>query len=201
MLARVRGDRVPSSTTVHLANQLTIARLFLTAGFVAAMTVSIPFARTVALGLFVLASITDYLDGWVARRFDQMSDFGRLMDPLVDKIMTAAAFVCLCGGGFIPAWAVVVVVAREFAITGLRLLAASKGSVLSAERLGKHKTFWQIATILYFLGLLAAREWSQALFEEAWTDGLAAGLLAVTLAFTVYSGAGYLFKHRDLLRG
>jgi CDP-diacylglycerol--glycerol-3-phosphate 3-phosphatidyltransferase len=134
------------------------------------------------------------------------SDFGRLMDPLMDKIMMAAAFICLIPLGAVPAWAATVIVSREFLITGLRLLAAAKGRVLSAEKLGKHKTAWQIITAIFFLLMLSIREFASAiptpsaalLYERIWYWG-GAFLLVVTVALTLISGAGYLWKNRALI--
>ena len=135
-----------------------------------------------------------------------MTDFGKLMDPLADKIMIAAAFICLVPLHALPAWAAIVIISREFLITGLRLLAASKGVVLPSERLGKHKTAWQIVTVIYFLLLLALAEGEVAgvippawltLWPRAWLYGHA--LVALTLALTLYSGFGYLWKHRALI--
>src|SRR4029077_16875703 len=114
--------------------------------FVFALSVDFPGSKLMALGIFILGSVTDYADGYIARKFKLITDFGKLMDPLVDKIMTMAAFICLVSLGSVPAWAVIVIVSREFLITGLRLIAAARGKVLPAERLGKHKTVWQIMT-------------------------------------------------------
>ena len=108
-----------------------------------------------------MAAFTDYVDGEIARRYALITDFGKLMDPLVDKIMTTGAFVCLVPLKAIPAWAAIIVIIREFLITGLRLLAISKGRVLAADRIGKHKTSWQIATVVFFLVLFAYREWQE----------------------------------------
>jgi CDP-diacylglycerol---glycerol-3-phosphate 3-phosphatidyltransferase len=191
---------------MNLANRLTVSRFFLSLGFVIALTVDFPFRFTVALVLFLVAGITDYADGEIARRFNMETDFGRLMDPLVDKIMMAAAFICLVPLGAIPAWAATVIVSREFLITGLRLLAASKGRVLSAEKLGKHKTAWQIITAIFFLLMLSAREYAHftdtpsaaLLYQRIWDRG-GALLLMVTVALTVISGAGYLWKNWTLV--
>ena len=145
---------------MNLPNRLTVARLGLTVLFVIALSVEFPYHSTVALLLFVLAATTDYLDGEIARRYALITNFGKLMDPLADKIMTAAAFVCLVPLRAIPAWVAIIVILREFLITGLRLLAVSKGSVLAADPIGKHKTFWQIATVIFFLLLLAYNEFT-----------------------------------------
>jgi CDP-diacylglycerol--glycerol-3-phosphate 3-phosphatidyltransferase len=185
---------------MNLANRLTVSRFFLSLGFVIALSVRFPFRFTVALLLFLVAGITDYADGEIARRFQMETDFGRLMDPLVDKIMMAAAFICLVPLGAMPAWVATVIVSREFLITGLRLLAAAKGRVLSAEKLGKHKTAWQIVTAIFFLLMLATREFARLtdLYWRIWGWG-GTFLLVVTVALTLVSGAGYLWKNRALI--
>jgi CDP-diacylglycerol---glycerol-3-phosphate 3-phosphatidyltransferase len=190
---------------MNIANRLTVSRFFLSLGFVIALSIQFRFRFTVALLLFLVAGITDYADGEIARRFHMETDFGRLMDPLVDKIMIAAAFICLVPLGAIPAWAATVIVSREFLITGLRLLAASKGRVLSAEKLGKHKTAWQIGTAVFFLLMLSLGEFdlfkgsaSARLYWNLWRWGGPA-LLLVTVALTLVSGAGYLWKNRALI--
>jgi CDP-diacylglycerol--glycerol-3-phosphate 3-phosphatidyltransferase len=190
---------------MNLPNRLTIARFFLTLGFVTALSGDWQFGHTVALGLFIVAVVTDYADGAVARRYGLITDFGKLMDPLVDKIMMAGAFICLVPGGIIPAWAVVVIISREFLITGLRLLAASKGIVLPAEAIGKHKTGWQIATVIFFLLVLSAQEFPRLVPLAPALSALqlygGKTLIAVSLLLTVYSGIGYLWKNRALLAG
>ena len=187
---------------MNWANRLTVARFFLTLGFVAALTVRCPFSFTLSLVLFIVAGITDYVDGEIARRWSLVTDFGRLMDPLVDKIMMAAGFICLVPLGDIPAWVATVIVGREFLITGLRLLALSKGRVLSAESLGKHKTAWQIITVVFFLLLRSIRELTGVASAEhtpgwyvwLWHPG-GTVLLTVAVALTLISGVGYLWKN------
>jgi CDP-diacylglycerol--glycerol-3-phosphate 3-phosphatidyltransferase len=186
---------------MNLPNRLTLGRLLLTVVFVAAMSVDHVSAKFAALIIFLIATLTDYLDGHIARKHGLVTDFGKLMDPLVDKILTASAFILLIPAGAIPAWVVIVIIAREFLITGLRLIANSKGRILPAERLGKHKTAWQMITIIYFLCLLPLSEtiWSAAAwFILAWS-GFGGILIAVTTALTVYSGFAYLWKNRDLI--
>lgn len=207
---------------MNLANRLTVSRFYLTIGFVASMTLawrwrspdetnglpvllSWSWGYTAGLVLFVVASITDYFDGEIARRRKLVSDFGRLMDPLADKVLMAAAFICLIPERALPAWAAIVIISREFLITGLRLLAASKGVVLPAEKLGKHKTAWQMATVIYFLLLLSLLEFERAgvTGELTWWP-LAfrfggGALIALALVLTLYSGFGYLWKNRALI--
>ena len=203
---------------MNLPNRLTVSRFFLTAGFVACMTLgwrddSTWLDTTLKWGwgfsagllLFVTAAVTDYLDGEIARRRKLETNFGRLMDPVADKVLMAAAFICLIPEHAIPAWAAIVIISREFLITGLRLLAAGKGMVLPAEKIGKHKTAWQMVTVIYFLLLLSLAEMQRAgwffigtPWERAWHIG-GPILIAVALVLTLYSGFGYLWKHRDLI--
>jgi CDP-diacylglycerol---glycerol-3-phosphate 3-phosphatidyltransferase len=188
---------------MNWANRLTLGRLGLTILFVIALNSTWEFGRTAALILFIVAGITDFFDGEIARRYQFVTNFGRLMDPLVDKIMIAAAFISLVPLKAIPAWAATIVVARDFLITGLRLMASSKGQVLPAERLGKHKTSWQIVTVIFFLALLAARELryadgENAWWHRAWGEGGTA-LVWITVALTLYSGLGYAWRHRAIV--
>ena len=186
---------------MNLPNQLTVARLVLSIFFVACLSAGFPFNHTLALALFLVATATDYLDGEIARKYGLITDFGKLMDPLADKILTAAAFICLIPYGALPAWMVIVIIAREFLITGLRLLAGAKGVVLPAEKLGKHKTAWQMATIIFFLILLALGDWNSS--RLAWVPWawhrIGTAMAIITTALTVYSGAGYFWKNRRLI--
>jgi CDP-diacylglycerol--glycerol-3-phosphate 3-phosphatidyltransferase len=187
---------------MNWANRLTLSRLVLTVLFVIALNSPWNYGRTAALGLFILAGVTDFLDGEIARRYSIVTNFGKLMDPLVDKVMMAAAFICLVPFKAIPAWAATVVISRDFLITGLRLMASTHGQVLPAERLGKHKTSWQIVTILFFLALLAARELKYAgrgtdWWLNAWYRG-GPVLIWIAVGLTLYSGLGYAWRHRSV---
>lgn len=188
---------------MNWANRLTLSRLALTILFVVALNSSWQYARTAALVLFLIAGVTDFIDGEIARRYGHITNFGKLMDPLVDKIMMAAAFISLVPLKAIPAWAATTVVARDFLITGLRLMASAKGHVLPADRLGKQKTSWQIITVIFFLALFSAGELRFAdetagWWLRAWNE---AGpiLVWVTVVLTVYSGLGYAWRHRELI--
>ena len=188
---------------MNLPNRLTILRLFLALPFVIALSVSFPGAKWLALGLFIAGSVTDYADGYIARKFNLITDFGKLMDPLVDKIMTMSAFICLVSLGSIPAWAVIIIVSREFLITGLRLIAATRGKVLPAERLGKHKMVWQIVTILYCLVLVAIDDQFGRILNSpsrASLDAIALTLICLTVGLTLWSGISYFAKNWDLVR-
>jgi CDP-diacylglycerol--glycerol-3-phosphate 3-phosphatidyltransferase len=188
---------------MNWANRLTLSRLALTILFVAALNSSWQYARTTALIIFLVAGLTDFIDGEIARRYGAVTNFGKLMDPLVDKIMMAAAFISLVPLKAIPAWAATTVVARDFLITGLRLMASAQGRVLPADNLGKQKTSWQIVTVIFFLALFSVTELRWASDRSAWWlrawDQAGPALVWITVALTVYSGLGYAWRHRDLI--
>jgi CDP-diacylglycerol---glycerol-3-phosphate 3-phosphatidyltransferase len=185
-----------------VANRLTILRLVLTLPFVAALSLPFAGAKLLAFALFLFSSLTDLADGYIARRFNQITDFGKLMDPLVDKIMTMSAFVCLVSLGNIPAWAVIIILSREFLVTGLRMIAASRNIVLPAERLGKHKTTWQMVTICYWLLLVPVLDQFGRLLATpivATLNMVGLGMVLFTVALTLWSGAAYFAKNRHLV--
>jgi len=188
---------------MNWANRLTLSQLALTILFVAALNSSWEYARTTALIIFLVAGLTDFIDGEIARRYGAVTNFGKLMDPLVDKIMMAAAFISLVPLKAIPAWAATTVVARDFLITGLRLMASAQGRVLPADNLGKQKTSWQIVTVIFFLALFSAAELGLASEKSVWWlrawDQAGPALVWITVALTVYSGLGYAWRHRDLI--
>ena len=188
---------------MNWANRLTLSRLFLTIIFVAALNSSWQYGRTMALIVFLLAGVSDFVDGEIARRYGVVTDFGKLMDPLVDKIMVAAAFISLVPLKAVPAWAATTVVARDFLITGLRMMATAKGKVLPAEMLGKQKTSWQVVTVIFFLALLSLHELHYAndtstWWMRAWNQARPI-VVWITVALTIYSGLGYAWRHRELI--
>jgi CDP-diacylglycerol--glycerol-3-phosphate 3-phosphatidyltransferase len=191
---------------MNLPNQLTVARLVLTFVFVALLSIDgLPYGGTAALIVFSIAAYTDFLDGHLARKHSLITNFGKLMDPLADKILMCAGFVLLACLNFIPAWIVVVILSREFLVTGLRLLATAEGVVLAADSLGKYKTIFQIVTVIYFLLIIAAREplfqWLNPVFDLPLLGPATLGLLLIwiSLALTLISGLSYVWKNRKLL--
>jgi CDP-diacylglycerol--glycerol-3-phosphate 3-phosphatidyltransferase len=203
---------------MNLPNKLTVSRFGLTAAFLWAMLSRSPVNDSLALVFFCLAGITDFLDGRIARQRGLITNFGVLMDPLADKIMTCSAFIALVErhvltpppavfhfgthvvGPKVHAWMVVIIVARELAITGLRLLAASKNVVLAAENYGKHKTISQIVAIIALLVMDASVEWwpwLQGLLNW-WVPAFALVALWVTVLLTTTSGVVYLWRNREL---
>ena len=188
---------------MNWANRITLSRLALTVLFVVSLNSSWQYARTTALVIFLIGGLTDFIDGEIARRYGIITNFGKLMDPLVDKIMLAAAFISLVPLKAVPAWAATTVVARDFLITGLRLMASAKGRILPAESLGKQKTSWQVITVLFFLGLFSASELRFANEESLWWlrawNQAGPILVWITVALTLYSGLAYAWRHRELI--
>jgi CDP-diacylglycerol---glycerol-3-phosphate 3-phosphatidyltransferase len=185
---------------MNLPNKLTVSRLVLTIAFLGAIFCRLPYANTCALILFSVASLTDYFDGKIARRDKLITNFGILMDPLADKILTCSAFIAFVGRDHMPAWMVVIIVARELAITGLRLLGASKQIVLGAEGFGKHKTISQIVAIISVLVLISYPEWGNwgRLLFAWWVPHFAELSKWVAVLLTFASGAIYLWRNRQI---
>ncbi len=192
---------------MNLPNKLTVSRFVLTIAFLAVMFSKVPSHETIALALFCAGGISDFLDGQIARRQKLITNFGILMDPLADKIMVCSAFIAFIELDWIRAWMVVVIVARELAITGLRLLAASKNVVLAAEGYGKHKTVSQIVAIISILVLHSYQEWGpvgQAVFgwrlfgDKAWVLWFTEASKWLAVVLTFFSGCLYLWRNRAL---
>jgi CDP-diacylglycerol---glycerol-3-phosphate 3-phosphatidyltransferase len=192
---------------MNVPNKLTLSRLVLTLAFLFIIFLDPnPWRDTVALFLFSAASITDYFDGMIARRDKLITNFGILMDPLADKILVCSAFIAFVGHGWIPAWMIVVVVSRELAITGLRLLAASQNVVLAAERFGKHKTISQIIAILALLVQHGYPNWGKFgevvvgfhIGPKPWIDWFTTLSVWVAIILTLISGTIYLWRNRRL---
>jgi CDP-diacylglycerol---glycerol-3-phosphate 3-phosphatidyltransferase len=193
---------------MNLPNKLTVSRFALTVLFLWALFSSLRFNNTLALILFNIAGLTDFLDGRIARARKLTTNFGILMDPLADKILICSAFVAFVESTHlnpnapvkVAAWMVIVIVARELTITGLRLLAASKSVVLAAENFGKHKTISQIVVINALLVLDACNEWPASVqtFFMSWVPRFAEIMLWVAVALTAVSGAIYLWRNRSI---
>lgn len=138
---------------MNLPNKLTVVRMALVPFFVAALLLSMTndSLKWVALALFVIASLTDFADGYIARKYNLITNFGKFMDPLADKILTISGMICLIELGRIPSWIVVIIVAREFIISGFRLVAAENGVVIAANYWGKFKTTFQMIMIILMI--------------------------------------------------
>ncbi|WDV47789.1 CDP-diacylglycerol--glycerol-3-phosphate 3-phosphatidyltransferase [Clostridiaceae bacterium M8S5] len=176
---------------MNLANKLTIARIFLVPIFMFFLLVNIPYGDIIAVCLFILAALTDSLDGYIARSRNQVTKFGKFMDPLADKLLVSAALISLLEMGKVSAWVVMTIIAREFAITGFRVLAASEGITISASWWGKIKTITQITAII----VLLLDNYPFRLIGVPF-DNIA---VALAVIFTVISGVDYIYNNRKVL--
>lgn len=171
---------------MNLPNKLTIARMCMVPLFMIALMMNTPASRIITTVIFALASLTDMLDGQIARKHNMVTNFGKLMDPLADKVLTAAAMICLVELGDLAAWIAVVIIFREYLITGLRSVAANENIVVAANIWGKVKTVCQMIALM----LLMLKPQIVALC------GIDIGLwvMYVAVALTIYSGLDYVLK-------
>lgn len=189
---------------MNLANKLTLSRIFLTFVFMFFLFSRGVLAKALALTVFIAAFVTDMLDGLIAKRANCVTDFGKLMDPIADKVLTLAAFLAFVEMELVPAWMVVIIMVREFSITGLRILALGKGKVIAAGEGGRHKTvsqFIAISVVLIFLilkeiGMKTGDFWNPQI-ERVWKDAIFL-LMLFTMSLTLVSGISYLAKHKEL---
>ena len=170
---------------MNTANKLTMLRVLMIPAFMVVLYLGFPGANYVALVIFALASITDWLDGYIARRYNQTTDFGKFMDPLADKCLVTAAMLWFVEVGQMPAWALLTVIVREFAISGLRMNAATSGRVIAAGWSGKVKTAATMVCIILML-----------LPIPAIVNTLCVAIIVLT---TVYSGVEYVMNNIDVI--
>ena len=169
---------------MNTANKLTMLRVFMIPAFLLVLYLQIPFANYVALAIFIVASATDWLDGYIARHYNQTTDFGKFMDPLADKCLVIAAMLWFVEIGQMPAWALLIVIVREFAVSGIRMQAANLGRVIAAGWSGKVKTASTMVCIcLMFLPIPSV---------------VNTVCVAVIVATTLYSGGEYLIQNKDV---
>ncbi len=192
---------------MNLPNKLTLSRMGMAFIFLFALVADLPFSKNMALFVFVLAAITDWFDGVIARKYNLITNFGKLMDPLADKVLTAAALIAFIAIPVlnVPAWMVVMVITREFVVSGMRSLAASQGVILAATRSGKHKLASQVIFISLMLLLLSVREWG-ALYPQLWQESfdvylgwLSWGLMGVVVCYAMVSGVDFFVKNAKML--
>ena len=165
------------------ASKITLARVALIPAFMALLLLNYNW---IALAVFIIASLTDFVDGYIARHCNQVSDFGKFLDPLADKLLVTAAMLIFVQWGRMPAWVVMIVLTREFAVSGLRMVAASGGKVLAAGWSGKIKTFSTMVGLCFMM-----------VFPIAWLDWLVIAVITVT---TLYSGVEYFVKNWSVIK-
>jgi CDP-diacylglycerol--glycerol-3-phosphate 3-phosphatidyltransferase len=171
---------------MNTANKLTMLRIILIPAFLVVLYIGFPGSQYVALAIFAFASMTDFADGRIARSRGQVTDFGKFMDPLADKVLVAAALLWFTEQGLMPAWAALVVIVREFAVQGLRLVAVDKGRIIAAGTSGKIKTaVTMVCILLMFLPI-------PILAVDV--------LVGVIVAVTLYSGVEYFIKNKETLK-
>jgi len=175
---------------MNLPNKLTLLRVFMIPFFVLFMTVEITgeYDKYIALAIFILASLTDMLDGKIARKYNLITNFGKFMDPLADKLLVSAALILLIGDK-LYAWIVIIIISREFIISGLRTLAADNGIVIAAGWWGKIKTVCQMVMIIVLIIDL----------DYSWYAVLEYVLIYAALALTLISLVDYLYKNREVI--
>lgn len=176
---------------MNLANKITLARIVMIPIFIVLMLLDFPYHMAAAFIVFIAASLTDKLDGYLARKYNMITDFGKFMDPLADKLMVTGAFVVLIQLGRIDAWIVFVILAREFAVTGLRTLAAAQNVIIAASNYGKIKTVTQIIAI----AVLLLDNYPFSLVNIP-IDTIA---VYVTLVVTILSGIDYFSKNAHVI--
>lgn len=189
---------------MNIANRLTILRIILTFVFMFFLFCHGLWAKALSLAIFTFAALSDFFDGRLAHRRNMVTDFGRLMDPIADKILVLAAFAAFVQIQLIEAWMFVIIISREILITSLRLFALNKGKVLSAAKAGKHKTVSQMLVIFAILGFVVLKEVMLTFFtwNPAWEKFFNLGiyfLMLLTVIFTLYSGLSYLWENRKII--
>ncbi len=176
---------------MNLPNKLTTLRVIMIPFFVVFMLTDFAggASKWIALALFIIASLTDLLDGHIARKYNLVTNFGKFMDPLADKLLVCAALICLVEMGRIPSWIVIVIISREFIISGFRLIASDNGRVIAASYWGKFKTTFQMIMICLMIADISAL----SLLTDI--------VMWVALILTVVSLVDYLVKNKDVMKG
>ena len=172
-----------------LASKITLIRVLLIPAYMATMYLSQGQAGLwmyISLAIFIVASLTDFVDGYIARHYNQVTDFGKFLDPLADKLLVIAAMSMFCEWGTFPAWALMIVLTREFAVSGLRMVAGPKGKVIAAGKSGKIKTFSTMVGLCIMM----------AFPQVAW---IGVAVMVVIVATTLYSGVEYFIQNWNCL--
>ncbi|MBY0755592.1 CDP-diacylglycerol--glycerol-3-phosphate 3-phosphatidyltransferase [Clostridium sardiniense] len=192
---------------MNLANKLTLLRMILVPIFLIFIAIKgIPYGTFVATFIFVIASITDKLDGYIARSRNQITNFGKFMDPLADKLLVTAALISLIEYGVVPSWAAIIIIAREFAVSGLRTLAAAEGKVIAASWWGKIKTVIQIVAIIILLieiNITQSTSLNNAVINSDFLTNffkyIPSLALNIAVVITIISGYDYFRKNKNVI--
>ena len=179
---------------MNLANKFTLLRVVLVPIFIAFMTIDATWARALGLFIFILASLTDMIDGKIARSKNMITTFGKFADPLADKMLTTAAFLVFMGNGIIGVWPVFIILVREFAVSGIRLAAAADGEVIAASFWGKFKSVTHMVVIIVGIILMFY------CFPQNVSQPITEILVWISVVFTFISGAEYVVKNWKLMK-
>ena len=191
---------------MNLPNKITLARIGLTFVFMFFLFSEGLAFKCLALATFIIAMLSDYLDGYIAHKYDSVTSFGKLMDPIADKVLTLAAFLAFVEMKLIPAWMLVIIIFRELLITGLRVMALMNKKVLPAGKGGKHKTFSQMLSIFAILIFIIFKESGVEVFGfwndsfEYWYRQIIFALMLVTVLLTIISGVSFMLDNRKYIR-
>lgn len=177
---------------MNLANKITLIRVLLVPIFMVTFYADFKYSTYIAAAIFIIASLTDTLDGYIARSRNLVTNFGKFVDPLADKVLVSAALISLVEVGKVPAWVVIVIIAREFTITGFRVIAASEGLTIAASSLGKFKTITQLIAIIALLLNNFPFNLMNIPFDII--------MLYISLIFTILSGIDYIYKNKNILK-
>ncbi|RJO65293.1 MAG: CDP-diacylglycerol--glycerol-3-phosphate 3-phosphatidyltransferase [Candidatus Omnitrophota bacterium] len=189
---------------MNIANKLSILRIILAIIFRLVLSFQGLWAKAISLLLFICAALTDLFDGMIAQKKNMVTDFGKIIDPIADKILVFLAFAAFVKMQLIRDWMFVIILSREVLITSLRIFALNKGKVLSAGKIGKHKTFSQMLVIFVILGFIVFKEVMLAYFtwNPAWENIFRQGIdvfMWFIVALTLYSGFSYLWENRRII--
>lgn len=190
---------------MNIPNSITVFRLILTALFIGVVSFEYSWAPLVALITFIIAAISDWVDGYLARKLNLVTALGKLLDPLADKILVSAGFIYLSVQGLCPVWLTCTIIGREFMVTGLRQIAVEQGKVIAADKLGKWKTTFQLTFVIGCLTHLTISDCNCPMLEPlAWLaqpNGIfIQACLWLAAGLTIISGFNYIAKNKELLQ-
>ncbi|RJP61859.1 MAG: CDP-diacylglycerol--glycerol-3-phosphate 3-phosphatidyltransferase [Ignavibacteriales bacterium] len=186
-------------------NQLTVLRIILTPVFLVLFLADEPILKQISLVVFIIAAITDWYDGWLARKFNYITNWGKFLDPLADKILTSTAFLAFAFQGVLEMWMVIAIIVRDFLITGLRMYSDYKGGSMSTSLSAKWKTFIQMAFIYYLLLIYTLQTIKplsnnyKYIFDILTNQTFIYYAMLVVTVITLYTGVSYLYSNRKLL--
>lgn len=192
---------------MNLPNFLTLSRIFLSPVFMILFLIEAPISRLLASIVFIIAALTDLFDGYLARRMGTLTNFGKFMDPIADKILVSTAFISFANLGYAEPWMVALIIIREFFIIGLRSIAAYKGMMITPSRAAQWKTASQMTVLAMILVFINLKTWmvpagyNWAMFTSPVTKTVFDVMISITVILTVGTGLDYLFKSGSLLKG